>query len=601
MEQPVSFGKYTLHQRLAVGAIAEIYRATVRTAEGQDLSMVVKKIRDEVANDGDLVARFVDEARTISMLDHPNIVKALEWGRQASTLFIAMELVEGVNLASLAETMAQQKIRFPPTTAVYILTEVLAALAYAHTLKDPYGNGLGLVHRDVSPPNIVISVSGQIKLVDFGLAKVTAKLRATVPGVFQGKYGYMAPEVLDQKQVDGRADLFSVGATLYELLTGFRLPQAADAIQAGVVIQAVQQRPPSSVHADIPNDLDEFLLRAMAENPEQRPDSAEQMLAELKSFLGRWDRQVDASSLASFLQEVASGKIKGEKKAVGFAFGEATSQWMAQGDQLQERVFTDPAAEAPPADFSLIDPASAPEPEPEPESAPSSLVAPSGKFSRQDTVMAIEQGGLGRGRLWKTLAAVLAVAAGITLVVMFVVQNLTEQPESQPTPAPAAEPSQTDKFAGAVQVFSDPPGAIIFVDGQQVEPAGKPPRIMGLRAGQRQFKLVVPGYLPWDGPVELRTGKSLEIRKKLAERHGNLVLKSTPKGALVFWNGKRVGRTPKKLEKISTAKTHRLVLRKGRRLTSRFSVGPADWPADPAQDLIIEKKLSRSQNKKRRR
>ena len=313
MSNSTAFGKYTLLERLASGSLADIFRATTRTAAGEDLPVVIKKIHDQLATNADFLAGFVDEARVASMLEHPNIVKVFEWGRNGEALFIAMEYIEGTNLATLMQAVAEQGTRFPPTVGIYIVSQALAGLAYAHGVKDAYGNPLGLVHRNVSPPNIVISSSGQVKLVDFGLARVSSKLIDTRPDVFRDEYGYLAPEVLRHQAVDGRADLYSLGVVLYEVLSGRKITAQAAETQIEAIARSIAQTPPSSVHADIPVELDQLLARAMAENPAARPASAAAMRTELDAFLDRWDRKVDTDSLSSFLVEALSGRI-GQKK-----------------------------------------------------------------------------------------------------------------------------------------------------------------------------------------------------------------------------------------------------------------------------------------------
>ena len=614
-QDPVPFGKYTLHERLASTPVVDIFRATIRKADGGELSVVIKRLRPEVSQDPNFLAGFVDEARVASMLDHPNIAKTYEWGKHQDSLFIAMEYIRGTNLASLMQSVAEQGLRFPPTVALHVICESLAGLAYAHGQKDPFGNPMGLVHRDVSPPNIVLSASGEVKLVDFGLAKLANRLQATLPGAFAGKFTYMSPEQIRRKEVDARADIFSCGVVLYELLTGIKLQSKGEESDIGSVLGAVQSKPPSSVHADIPIELDEMVARAMQELPAARPASAMDMLGELGQFKGSWDRKVDAQSLAGYLVEVMSGQAsqpevpaekieqeaqqdkpgpeQPEKPKPGFAFGEATSQWMAQGDNMEELVKIHPAPapdEAQPA----------PEPPPEPEFKP----PPKKRFSAGQTVMAILDGGLGKRRQLKTLLLLLGGIAFVILVVVFIISGLSKEDEikkkevvEEPPPAPV------EAFAGAVQFKTEPDGALVFVDGDLVKPEGQPPRVMGLRAGMHRIKLALPGYLPWEEDITLEKDKPRVIEKKLEERIGNVVFASKPSKAKIYLDGELVGRTPKTVENVSAAKSHKVVLKaKGRRWEPlRFSIEPPDWPEKIDEDLEIEKKLKKRKRRRRRR
>lgn len=602
MAEPTPFGKYTLLDRLASGPVADVYRAVTRKADGGELPVVVKLIRPEAARDQKFLTSFVDEARVASMLDHPNIARTYEWGKQEDSLFIAMEYIEGTNLASLMQSLVEQGLRFPPTYAVYIVSEVLIGLVHAHHLKDPYGNPMGLVHRDVSPPNIVLSSSGEVKLVDFGLAKVAAKLQATIPGVFGGKFTYMAPEQIRHSEVDHRADIFSCGVVLYELLTGQKLHSTGEDASVRAVVESARSRPPSSVHADIPAELDAVLLRAMAEDPAQRPQDAADMASQLTDFIERWDRQVDADTISSFLVDTLSGRAGQRKEQVGFAFGEATSQWMAQGENLEKLVKVPAAggpedllAGVPPVPRGPVD---APPPQPTPDLG---LRPPKKSFAGGETVMAIQDGGLGKGRQLKNLLLVLGVLAVAVLAVVLVITNLGKEDASTEETTEEPAPAAPKGFAGPLQVKTEPGGALVFVDGDLVEPQGSPPRIMGQRAGTHRIKLVVPGYLPWEGDVVLEADEPHTLEQTLQERRGPVTITSTPPRAWVFFDGKRVGRTPRTLEDVSAAKAHQVVLRRRRYRPEKLTIEPSDWPDDPAQALTIEKKLTRTRRRRRRR
>jgi serine/threonine protein kinase len=617
-QDPVPFGKYTLHERLASTPVADIFRATTRKADGGELSVVIKRLGSQASRDANFLTSFVDEARVASMLDHPNIAKTYEWGKHEDSLFIAMEYIRGTNLASLMQSVAEQSLRFPPTVAVHVICEVLTGLSYAHGQKDPFGNLLGLVHRDVSPPNIVLSASGEVKLVDFGLAKLANRLRATMPGAFTGKFTYMSPEQIRRKDVDARADIFSCGVVLYELLTGIKLQSKGEESDIGSVLKAVQTKPPSSVHADIPIELDELIARVMQELPDSRPASAKDLLGELGQFKGSWDSKVDAQSLAGYLVEVMSGQAsqpevpvvpaekieqeakedkprqeKPEKPKPGFAFGEATSQWMAQGDNMEE--------------LAKIHPAPAPgeaQPAPEPPAEPEFKPPPKKRFSAGQTVMAILEGGLGKRRQLKTLLLLVGGIALVVLIVVFIISGLSGEDEiekkevvEEPPPAPV------EAYAGAIQFKTEPDGALIFVDGDLVKPEGQPPRVMGLRAGMHRIKLVLPGYLPWEDDITFEADKPREIEKKLEERIGNVVFTSKPSKAKIYLDGELVGRTPKTVENLSAAKSHKVVLKaKGRRWEPlRFSIEPPDWPENIDEDLKVEKKLKKRKRRRRRR
>jgi serine/threonine protein kinase len=607
-EDPIPFGKYTLHERLASTPVADIFRATTHKADGGELSVVIKRLGSQASQDPNFLTSFVDEARVASMLEHPNIAKTYEWGRHEASLFIAMEYIRGTNLASLMQSVAEQNLRFPPTVALHVICEVLKGLAYAHGQKDPFGNLMGLVHRDVSPPNIVLSASGEVKLVDFGLAKLANRLQATMPGAFTGKFTYMSPEQIRRQEVDARADIFSCGVVLYELLTGMKLQSKGEESDIGSVFKAIQAKPPSSVHDDIPVELDELIARAMQELPDSRPASAMVMLGELGQFVNHWERKVDAQSLAGYLVEVMSGQasrpeVSAEKieqdaeqdkpgrAKPSFAFGEATSQWMAQGDNMEELVKIHPSPE-PAAPEQPAQPA-------EPEFKP----PPKRRFSAGQTVMAILEGGLGKRRQLKTLGLLVSGIALVVLIVVFIVSGLSKEDEIEKEEVVEPPPAPVEAYAGAVQFKTEPAGALVFVDGDLVKPEGQPPRVMGLRAGMHRIKLMLPGYLPWEDDITFEADKPRMIEQKLEERIGNLVLSSKPSKAKIYLNGELLGRTPKTIENLSAAKSHKVVLKaKGRRWEPlRFSIEPPDWPENIDEDLKVEKQIKKRTRRRRRR
>ncbi len=580
MSGPIPFGRYQLNERLAAGSIADIFRAATQAADGSSVMVVIKRIRDDLSGDPAFSGAFVDEAKLAASLEHANIAKVYEWGQQDGALFIAMEYIEGTNLASLQQSCSEQGLRFPATLAIHIVAELLAGLGYAHGLSDAFGHPLGIVHRGVSPHNVVLSSAGQVKLIDFGVARASSRVQGTRPGIFSGQITYMAPEVVARQAVDARADQFSVGVMLYELLTGLKL-NAHSAGGPQVVLQAMQARPPSTVHADIPAELDGLIARATAPDPSARFASAEQMRAELLAFLQRWDRQTDADGLSSFLVEALSGRSAG-KPAGGFAFGEATSHWFAEGDELVRADPIEPAEPAPPTEAVVV-----------PE-----MVAPAGNFSAGSTVMAVEAGGLGKRRHLKAFGIVAGGAAIVVLLVVLIVSSLSDGPTPQPKKDPPEAPD-TSGFAGPVQVKIVPDNALVFVDGDPVEPAGDPPRIMNLRAGQRRFKIVAPGFLAWEGDVVLERSAPKVIEQELAPRTGTVVLKSKPR-ALVFFGGKRLGRTPVRIPDVQAPKVHKVVLRARRHLPLKFDIKPSDWPDDPAAELVVEKQLKKKGRRRRR-
>src|SRR5262245_48485442 len=203
--------------------MAELLKARMTGHAGFEKLVALKKILPHLANDQSFVQMFFDEARITAQLDHPNIVQVFELGTDADTPYIAMQYVDGLDVLGLLRECARAQIRLPPDLAAYIARQVLDALDYAHTARDASGRPLGIVHRDISPGNILVSWRGDVKLTDFGIARAIERQHQTDAGTLKGKYGYMAPEQVSAGDVDARCDVFSVGVVLAEMVMARRL------------------------------------------------------------------------------------------------------------------------------------------------------------------------------------------------------------------------------------------------------------------------------------------------------------------------------------------------------------------------------------------
>src|SRR5207248_2792303 len=218
MQRPVKFGKYLLLERIAVGGMAEVYAAKSFGVEGFERILAIKKILPTMGEDPELVSMFVDEARIAVQLSHPSIVQVLELGKHDETLYIAMEYISGRDLRQLLDRFRRRGHPMPIPYACAIAARVCDALDYAHRKRDASGNPLGIVHRDVSPQNVLVSFDGAVKLIDFGIAKAERRLQKTQSGILKGKVSDMTPEQVRGGPVDHRSDVFAAGVLLWELI-----------------------------------------------------------------------------------------------------------------------------------------------------------------------------------------------------------------------------------------------------------------------------------------------------------------------------------------------------------------------------------------------
>lgn len=316
----IPFGQYVLGKRLARGGMAEVFLARQRGVEGFDRRVAVKRILPHLADSREFIKMFLDEARYAARLTHPNIVHIYELGQFEESYFIAMEFVDGVHTGQLIKHAASEPI--PPVLVARIGADAAGALAYAHRQEDVDGRPLGLVHRDVSPQNIMISFDGVVKLVDFGIAKAVSKAEETQPGIVKGKYAYMSPEQTTRKTLDGRSDVFSLGVVLWELLAGRNIVDRGDIVEAMKVMRDARFPRVEQVAPHVPAPLASAVGWALERDRNDRPTAA-QLQAALEEIikdspvlatplqLGEWIRprfpRTNTTGMVPSLDEAALG------------------------------------------------------------------------------------------------------------------------------------------------------------------------------------------------------------------------------------------------------------------------------------------------------
>jgi serine/threonine-protein kinase len=297
---PVTFGRYTLIERLAVGGMAEVFRAKITSSHGFEKILVVKRILPHLAADPGFVAMFIDEAKLTAQLTHPKIVQILDFGEVNGQYFTALEFIDGFDALGLLRTAAQKRVRVPTPLAVFIIQEILEALDYAHNARDMEGKPMQIVHRDISPSNIFISKRGDVKLGDFGIAHAKRRESKTQVGTLKGKYGYMSPEQVVGRPIDARSDLFAVGIVLAELLTGRRLFSAPADLDVLLKVRDVHLDRLDKYGADIPPALDRIVRRILKKDPADRPQTAAALHDELADYLFSAGERVGPHELRSF-------------------------------------------------------------------------------------------------------------------------------------------------------------------------------------------------------------------------------------------------------------------------------------------------------------
>jgi serine/threonine protein kinase len=299
---PAQVGRYRVHERLGGGGMAEVFRATLTGAEGFQRVYALKRIAPHLSADDSFARMFIEEARLSAQLNHANVVATLDFDRDADgCLYLAMELVEGRDLRQLAATGS-----LPAGVAAFVTAELLRALDYAHTAIGPGGRPLGIVHRDVSPHNVLVSWDGHVKLSDFGIAKAYAATGASHSGSLRGKVAYMSPEQARGLPLDGRADLFAVGVMLHEMLTGQRLFGGGTDAESFARMLTMEIPPPRSLRAGIPADLEAVAMRLLERDRDRRFASARAALEALLACSALSSR--GSTDLAELLRDRAAGR-----------------------------------------------------------------------------------------------------------------------------------------------------------------------------------------------------------------------------------------------------------------------------------------------------
>ena len=302
------FGKYRLLSRIAQGGMAELYQAKLFGYEGFEKLVAIKKILPYLAEETNLIKAFIDEAKLAAFLQHPNIVQIYDFGSVNDTYYIAMEYLYGMDLKCITRQYKEKGVPLNLGNALYIAAQVCAGLDYAHKLKDFQGKPLNIIHRDIGPHNVFITFDGQVKIIDFGIAKAATQVNKTQYGSIKGKITYMSPEQAKAEKIDHRSDIYAMGILLYEMVTHERMFDGENTYGVFSKVLESEYRPAQEVNKDLPQDLCSIIDRALETDREKRYQSAEEMLADLEMCMHRLSIIPSYRNLARYMD-----KLFGEK------------------------------------------------------------------------------------------------------------------------------------------------------------------------------------------------------------------------------------------------------------------------------------------------
>jgi len=314
------FGRYLILDHLIDGGMAKICRARF-LGEQADKVVAIKMVQPQFSKDENFRIMFMDEIKTTFGLLHPNIVQTYDYGMHQDQLFVAMEYCDGRNLKEYLDKLKERKFVFPVEISVYIITQVCQGLHYAHTLTDKLtGKDLQIIHRDISPHNIMLTFDGAIKVIDFGIAKTETNSEATQAGTIKGKLSYLAPEYLEGHELDPRYDEFAVGITLWEMLCSRKLFKASNDLAVLKKIQECKIPAPSTINPNVPKELDEIVMKALHKDRNKRYENLDQLNRALIKFLFSTYPDFNSSDLGFFAKELFKEEIKKDREKL-FEYG----------------------------------------------------------------------------------------------------------------------------------------------------------------------------------------------------------------------------------------------------------------------------------------
>ena len=301
---PTPFGKYLLLDLINEGGMAEVFRAVSYGVEGFQRIIAIKRILSHWASDPTFVNMFIDEARIAVQINDPNVVQIFELGMVEQQYYMAMEYIAGLDLRHLLADLRKRNMKLPTPHAAFIICCICSALDRAHRMCGAGGTSLGIVHRDVTPHNVLLGYDGAVKVTDFGIAKAEHRASKTEAGVLKGKFSYMSPEQVRGLELDRRSDIFAIGILLYEILTGARLFEGESDFQVLERVRTADIPPPRVANPEIPGPLSQIVLKALAGDREQRYQWASELYDDLQPYLIEERSIFSTQKLAAFMQEI---------------------------------------------------------------------------------------------------------------------------------------------------------------------------------------------------------------------------------------------------------------------------------------------------------
>jgi len=577
MSLKIPFGKYYLTEKIATGGMAELYRAKRIGVAGFEKLLVIKKILPHLSLHEEFVSMFINEAKIAAQLTHTNIAQIFDLGKIEDSYYIAMEYVWGKDLKAVLKKGKEKKLPVSMEHALQIVSKACAALDYAHKKKDLKGHELNLIHRDVSPQNIIVAYEGDVKIVDFGIAKAASKTSDTRTGVLKGKIAYMSPEQAWGRPIDRRSDIFSLGIVLYELLTGEMLFKGDTDLNTLEKVRDAKVIPPTRINKEIPKEIENILLKALAKEPQERYQSASDMQNDLETYihanktmpgtlnlqnymhtLFNEEMEAEAKALeeedtvvAAHLEKTMAAPIGGEKKPAAKAVSKRELVKKEEDERVSKK------REGSPIKYIilvllifiagsvfLI----------KPELLLSAKKAISDYLKPPEPVV-ISQGQIEQAQPVSEKPAERPVEKEAIPIVQKVEEKKAERIDEK------REIVSKQLGYGGIVIESTPLGADIFLDNKDTG-LKTPASIQNLTANEgHNIRLTLKGYKEWSDTISIKENERITVTSKLKRLYASVLVDSKPEGAAIFINNQDTGKkTPATFVEINPNEPYNIKL-----------------------------------------
>ncbi len=571
-EPPVSsFGQYQLVEKIAQGGMAEIFKGKALDLHGLERPVVIKRILPHIAASPEFVQMLIDEAKIAVMLSHGNIAQIYDLGKVSDDYFIVMEYVEGKTISQIMKRLRSLGQQMSIPTAVYLCSEIAKGLDYMHRRMDDEGRELHIVHRDISPQNVILSTAGTVKIIDFGIAKAKTKISTTDSGILKGKFAYMSPEHAEGEKLDYRSDIFSLGVILFELLTNQRLFKGKNNLETVKKVRHTKVPVPSTLQTRIPKELDEIVLKALVKDRNKRYQSASSFAQDLTKFLVSQFPEFSPRELIPFLHELfpetAPEKNKGPqseetpagplviKKENAQVFAEPKEDTIAADTEILRRKLKQTEV------FDVPDKRDVP--------AKEAIKPNQGFLHREKRYDSKKWMGIVFSGFAVFFFLFWGTKKSISIFQYWKIQKTVQKQEEQrqkdiqraieilnrkqKVEAPASS-------TASLFVDSNPKGAKIFIDDKDTN-LKTPATLSELVAAQdHKIGLYLDHYNYWESHVQVREGKTNTLIATLEASYGDLEINSLPAGANILLNGQLVGKTPFQLSHLTPETTYDITL-----------------------------------------